>query len=148
MLTDEVCKRSVGEVGFRCGDLAGAVVGFKGDYTALFAVVNALEVLAGTDRPVDRVSFDTELVFYFVEQVERVACLAVHLVDEREYRNIAHYADLEQLAGLVLNALCRVDDHYCAVRGHERTVGVLGEVLVTGGVEDIYAVSLIVELHY
>ena len=61
---------------------------------------------------------------------------------------MAHYADLEQLTGLVLNALCRVDHHYSAVCRHQGTVGILGEVLVSGGIEDIYAVTVVVELHY
>ena len=46
---------------------------------------------------------------------------------------------LEQLDGLGLDALGGVDDHDGGVGSHERTVGILGEVLVAGGVEDVHA---------
>ena len=60
---------------------------------------------------------------------------------------MAHGADLEELAGLRLDALGRVDDHDGAVGRHQRAVGVLREILVAGGVEDVDAVALVLELH-
>ncbi len=42
--------------------------------------------------------------------------------------------------------LAHVDEHDGAVGGHQRPVGVFAEVLVTGGIEDVDAVTLVVEL--
>ena len=58
-----------------------------------------------------------------------------------------HGADPEELAGLGLHALGAVDDHDGAVRRHEGAVGVLGEILVAGGVQDVDAVAVVLELH-
>ena len=60
---------------------------------------------------------------------------------------MAHGADPEELAGLGLHALGAVDDHDGAVRRHEGAVGILGEVLVAGGVQDVDAVAIVLELH-
>ena len=113
---------------------------------ALHSVVNALEFLSAADRPVYGESLDTEFVFDLIEQVKRIFRFTVHLVDKRKYRDMTHYADLEQLSCLVLNALCSVDDHYSGVRSHQCTVGILGEILMSGCVEDIDAAVLIIEL--
>ena len=43
--------------------------------------------------------------------------------------------------------LARVDDHHGAVGGHQGAVGVLGEVLVAGGVQNVDAEAVILELH-
>ena len=60
---------------------------------------------------------------------------------------MAHGADLEQLPGLGLHALGTVNHHDGGVRSHEGTVGILGEVLVTGGVQNVDAVALVLKLH-
>ena len=111
------------------------------------AVIDALELLAAADGPVHGVGLDAELVFQLVEQVERVLGLAVHLVDKREDRDMAHGADLEQLARLRLDALAAVDDHDGGVRRHERAVGILREILMARRIEDVDAEALILELH-
>ena len=55
-------------------------------------------------------------------------------------------ADLEQLDGLGLNALGGVNDHDGRVRRHQGAVGILTEVLVAGGIQNVDALALIVEL--
>ena len=62
-------------------------------------------------------------------------------------RNRAQPADLEQLDRLFLNTLGVVDQHDRAVRGHERTIRVLREVLMAGGVQNIDAIAVVIELH-
>ena len=62
--------------------------------------------------------------------------------------DVAHDADLEELAGLRLDALGGVDDHDGGVGGHEGPIGVLGEVLVAGGVEDVDAEAVVLELQH
>jgi hypothetical protein len=56
--------------------------------------------------------------------LEAGAAFAVHLVDESDDRHRAQAADLEQLAGLRLDALGRVDHHDRRIDGGERAVGV------------------------
>ena len=116
------------------------------DQLARAAVVHALKLPAGAHGPVAGVGFNAELVFQLVQQLKRVAGLAVHLVDKGKDRDMAHGADLEELPGLRLDAFRAVDDHDGRVRRHERAVGVLGKVLVAGGVEDVDAEALILEL--
>ncbi len=50
---------------------------------------------------------------------------------------------LEQLEGLRLEALGGVDEHHGRVDGRQHAVGVLGEVGVTGGVDEVDDVDLV-----
>ena len=62
--------------------------------------------------------------------VQRLAALAVELVDEGDDRRVAQPADLHQLDRPLLDALGAVDDHQRRVDRGQRAVGVLREVLV------------------
>ena len=114
----------------------------------LLPVVDALKILAGADGPVHGVGLDAQLPLHLVQKVEGVLGLPVHLVHEGKDGNVAHGADLEQLPGLRLHALGAVDDHDGGVGGHEGAVGVLGEVLVAGGVQDVDAEAVVLKLHH
>ena len=83
-----------------------------------------------------------------VQQVEGVLRFPVHLVDKGEDRDVPHRADLKELARLGLHALRAVDDHHGGVRRHQGAVGVLGEVLVARGVQDVDAEAAVLELHH
>ena len=111
------------------------------------AVVEALEVAVDADGPVHGAGADAQHLLDLLHQVEGIASGAVHLVDEGEDRNGAQAADLEQLHRLLLHALGVVDEHHGAVRGHQRAVGILGEVLMSGGIQNVDAVAVEVELH-
>ena len=126
--------------------VGAALAGHAGEEVDVLpaAVIDALELLAAADGPVHGVGLDAKLVFQLVEQVERVLGLAIHLVDKREDRDMAH---LEQLARLRLDALAAVDDHNGGVRRHERAVGILREILMARRIEDVDAEALILELH-
>ena len=100
-------------------------------------VVAAEEVAALADRPGGRADVELQLVLDLVDDLEGVAGLAVHLVAEGEDRQVAQAADLEELAGLALDALGAVDDHDRGVDGGQRAVGVLGEVRVAGRVDEV-----------
>ena len=63
----------------------------------------------------------------------------VPLVDEGEQRQAALAAHLEQLQRLGLDALGRVEHHDRGVGRGQHAVGVLGEVAVAGGVEQVDA---------
>ena len=124
-----------------------AVKLLKREDLAAVAVKHALEVMSAADRPVDGVGADAELVFELLHELKRVAGLTVELVDEREDRDVAHGADLEELARLRLDALGRVDDHDGTVGRHECAIRVLREVLMARRVEDVDAIALILKLH-
>ena len=109
-------------------------------------VIDALEFFSAADRPVDRIGIDTELLFQLVQQIIRVAGLKIHLVDKCEDRDTAHGADLEQLARLRLDTLGGVDDHDGRIRRHQRAVGVLREVLMSRGIQNVDAVIRVLEL--
>ena len=119
----------------------------EGEDLAALAVIDALEILAAADGPVHGIGPDAELRLQLLHQIVRASGLAVELVDKGEDGDVAHGADLEKLSGLRLDALGGVNDHDGGVRRHEGAVGVLGEVLVARGVEDIDAVALVLKLH-
>ena len=101
------------------------------------AVVHALEVAVDTDGPVHGAGAYAQHRFDVLHQLKGVPARAVHLVDEREDGNGPQAAHLEQLDGLLLHAFGVVDQHDRAVRRHEGSIGVLGEVLMAGGVQNI-----------
>ena len=119
----------------------------KEQQLAILPVVHPLEILAGSNRPVHGVGLDAQLPLQLIQQVEGVLGLPVHFVDEGENGNVPHGADLKELPGLGLHALGTVDDHDGRIRSHQGPIGVLGEVLVTRGIQNIDAIAVILELH-
>src|SRR5262249_21134233 len=87
-------------------------------------------------------------LFDLVEQLEWIAALAIHLVDERDDRNITKPAYLEELACACLNTLGGVDHHYCGIDRRKRAISVLRKVLVARRVEQIEHPTVIVERHH
>ena len=61
---------------------------------------------------------------------------------------MADGADPKQLPGLGLHTLGAVNDHDGGVRGHQGPVGVLGEILVARGVQDVDAEAAVLELQH
>ena len=94
-LADEVRDLRVIEVDFHLVRPVLAGDAGEEDQLARAAVVHALELPAGAHGPVAGVGLDAELVFQLIEQLEGIARLAVHLVDKRKNRDMAHGADLE-----------------------------------------------------
>lgn len=121
--------------------------GFEEVEALIGEVVDTLEEAATVDRPGERAGADVQLLLHLIQQVKGVAALAVQLVYEDDDRRLAHGTDLHEFAGLLLYALDRVyyDDH--RVYGGEGAVGVLGEVLVAGGIENIDQLVAVVEGH-
>ena len=146
-LADQSVQVGIAQLHLGGGGRLGSAVGGEVDNLAAAPVIYALEVLAAADGPVHRVGLDAQLLLQLLQQLEGVPRLPIHLVDKGEDGDVPHGAHLEQLAGLGLHALGRINDHHRAVRGHEGAVGVLGEVLVAGGVQDVDAVALVLELH-
>ena len=75
----------------------------------LIDVIHALELGSLVDGPRQGSHLDFQLLFQLVEQVEGVAALAVHLIDEDDDRRLPHAADRHQLARLSLHTLGTVD---------------------------------------
>ena len=88
-----------------------------------------------------------ELFFQLVEQIEGIAPFAVHLVDVDNHGRLAHAAHFHEFARLRFDTFGAVDHDdgriYCC-QGAER---ILGEILVTGCVENVHFVAFVVELH-
>ena len=89
-----------------------------------FEVQHAGEALAAGTGPVERRSLELQLVLDLVQQRDRLQRFPVHLVDERDDRDVAHPADFEQLQRLRLDALGGIEHHDCAVGCRQCTVGV------------------------
>ena len=100
-------------------------------------VIDALQRAAHADRPGDRRALNLEHRFDLVEQIDRLAAVAVQLVDEGHDRRIAQAADFHQLDRALLDALGAVDHHQRRIDRRQRAIGVLGEVLVARRVEQI-----------
>ena len=112
------------------------------------AIEDALKLEAVADRPVHREGADAEHALQLIQQGERLLHRAVALVDEGEDRHAALAADLEELAGLRLDALGGINHHHDRVHGGEHAIGVLGEVLVARGVQQVEAVAGVIELQH
>ena len=111
-------------------------------------VDHAVEALAHAHRPGEGHHGHAQLALDLVHQVQRVAHLAVHLVDEGDDRRVARAADLEQAPRLRLDAVGRVDHHQRRVHGGQHAVGVFGEVLVAGRVEQVDDAVAVLHLHH
>ena len=129
------------------------LVGGKQVELLLVDIIDALELGTLVDGPRQRTDLDFQFLLQLVQQVERVAALTVHLVDEDDDGRIPHAAHRHQLAGLSLHTLRTVYHDDGRVDSRQRAVGILGKVLVTRGVEDVHlilyvrALRSIVELH-
>ena len=125
-----------------------ALVGGEERQLLLVDVVDPLEGRAARNGERQRPHTDLELLLHLVQQVERILAGAVELVDEDDHRSVAHAAHLHQLAGLRLDALRAVDHDDDRIDGRQGAVGVLGEIFVSRGVEDVDLASPVFETHH
>ena len=148
-LADELVHGRIAQLGLDLGDLLGGVgvaVALKGDNATRLTVEHAAEVTAAADRPIHGIRIDAQDVLDLFHELERIASLVIELVHKGEDGNVTQRADLKELLGLGLDALSAVDDHDRGVGGHKGTVGILREVLVAGGIEDVDAGAVVGEL--
>ena len=116
----------------------GLLAGFDGGDQAVVAdIETATEQSAGADGPDHRADVERKGVGDFIEQFEGVLALAVDLVDEGGDGDVAQAADLEEFFGLQLDALGGVDHHDRGIDGGEGAVGILGEILVAGRIQQV-----------
>ena len=135
-----------GDIGFFHHRLAVIAAGVQLHH-ARIPVIYALEVAVYADGPVDGAGTDAQHLLQFLHQRKGILRGAVHLVHKGENGNVAHPANLEELDGLRFHALGRVNEHHSRVGRNQHAVGVLGEVLVAGGVQNVDAETVIFELH-
>ena len=121
---------------------------FEHQHAIAREIVGALEALAGAGRPGHRRDIERQGRGDLVQKLDRVAALAVHLVDEGDDRHVAQAADLEQLAGPRLDALGGVDHHDRRIDRGQGAVGVLAEILVARRVQQIEHRAAILEMHH
>ena len=114
----------------------------------LVDVVDTLEALTHVDGPGEGAHSDLQLLLQFIEDVERIATLAVELIDKDDHRRAAHATHLHQTACLRLDTLGGIhhDDHRVDCR--QRAKRILGEVLVTRCVQNVDLIVAIVEPHH
>ena len=148
IFTQQGQKRIVIHIGFVGGHLVLPIVGIKSDQAVLLPVVHPLEFFAAAHGPVHGIGTDSQLVFNLLQQLVGIAGLPVHFIDKGKNRDMPHGAYLEQLPGLGFDTLTSVDNHHRRVSGHQSAIGVLREILVAGGIQNIDAVPLILELHH
>ena len=132
--------------GFHLPGAAG--IGLEEIHVTGLPVEDPLEVMAAADGPVHGTGADAQHVLDLVQELIGIPGLTVKLVDEGEDGNVTHHAYLEQLDGLGLHALRAVNDHDRTVRSHQGSVGILREVLVSRCIQNVDALSLIVELQH
>jgi len=111
-------------------------------------VVDTLEGLAHADGPGHGSAFDLQFFFDLGQDVEGFHTFAIEFVDEGDQRRVAHPAHLHQFFGLGFNPFGVVDNHDRRINGSEHPVGILGEILVAGGVEQIDLVVAVGEFHH
>ena len=112
----------------------------------LLAVENAAKLGPIAQWPIHRDRVDAEDGFEFIQKLESGSRWSVELVHESEDRNPALAANFEEFSRLRLDALAGVHHHHGGIHGSEDSVGILREILVARGVEEIDHTAVVVEL--
>ena len=111
-------------------------------------VIRPGEGAAAPDRPGDWRGIERQLCLDFIQYLERIPCLAIHLVHESDDWNVAQAADLEQFERARLDALRGVDHHHRTVDSSQRPVSIVSEILVAWRIEKIENVVAILKGHH
>ena len=98
---------------------------------------DALELLLGSDRKLDRHRLGAEAVDDVLEALEEVRADLVHLVAEDDARNLVLVALPPDRLGLRLDPLIAVEHAYRAVEHPQASLHLDGEIDVPGRVDDV-----------
>ena len=110
-------------------------------------VIGAHKLAPNADGPAGRGDINRQILLNLVDDLKHIAAFAVHLVAKGQDRQVTQPADLKQLLRLAFHALGPVNHHDRGVDGGEGAIGVLGEIRVTGGVDQIEAELAVVKGH-
>ena len=108
-------------------------------------IVDSLEVISHSDRKAQGSYTKPQLLFHFVQEIKGVLTFAVELIDKNNHRNIAHATYLYEFFCLFLNPFGHINHYDDTIHSSKRTEGILGEVLVTGGIQDVYLMIFVSE---
>ena len=128
-------------------------VGGKQVQFLLVDVVHTLELCSLIDRPAQRTYFDFKFLLQLVEQIERIAAFAVHLIDKDDNWCLTHAAHGHQLSCLSLNTFGSVNHDDSRVNGGKCAEGIFSKVLVTWSIQNVHlifyvrAFGSIIKLH-
>ena len=114
----------------------------------VFQVIHTFELAIAANRPGNGCGFNIEHFLDFIQQLNRVADVTVHLVDEADDRCVAQATDIHQGYGAWLDTFTAVDHHQCAVDRSQGAVGIFREIFVTGRVEQVDHVLAVGKLHH
>ena len=114
----------------------------------LINIVDPSETRSALNRPCQRTHIDNQFVLKFVQQVERIFRLTVHLVHKYNDRRVAHTAHLHQFARLRFHTFRSVYHDDYAVYGCQRAVRVFRKVLMSRRIKDIHLIVAIIKLHH
>ncbi len=113
----------------------------------MIQVVNSLETFAHIYWPTQWTNAYLQLCFQLVQYLERVAPFAVEFVHENHNGRVSHATNFHQLACLCFHPFCHVHHYYYTIYCRECAVGVFGKILVTGCVQNVYLVFVILKTH-
>ena len=111
-------------------------------------VINTFKFFTGTNGPVNGTGCNTKLFLDIVQQFKGIHGIAVHFINKSKDRDMSHDTNFEQFSGLGLNTLRSINDHNRRVCSHQGTISILGEILMSRGIQNINAVIVIVKLQY
>ena len=111
--------RNVSIIGQDAALAGGKLVNYVG-----IEVVHALELFAHANGPVDGGALDIQHRLDLIEQVNRVADITIHFINEGQNGGVAQPAYVHQFDGAFFNTLGTVDDHQRRVHGGEGAVGI------------------------
>ena len=114
----------------------------------LVDVIHPLETWTTLNRPRQRAHVDNQFFLQFIQQIERVFSLTVHLVDEDNHRRVTHTADFHQLTSLCFHTLRSVHHDDYTVHCRQGTIRIFGKILVTRCIEDINLIVMVVKFHH
>ncbi len=89
-----------------------------------------------------------QLAFNLIQNIQRLAYFAVHLVHKSDDGRIALAADFNQTAGLGFYTVGRVNHHQGAIHRREHAVGVFTEVFVPGRIKQVNHMLAVEHLHH
>ncbi|OPZ10631.1 MAG: hypothetical protein BWZ06_01866 [Bacteroidetes bacterium ADurb.BinA261] len=115
--------------------------------TVAIHIIHATKALTHVNRPTQRSHRYLQFLFQFVENIEGVLSLAIHLVYKNHHRRMSHPTNFHQFSGLSLHSFGRVHYNNHAIDSRKRSISIFGKILMTGSVEDIDFVTFVFETH-